>query len=118
MQAYYATHPDVVPTYLLSGPLFSTATLAKTSIVDEAPAGATQSLAHMSATQKIRIVDMDQMSDDERNSEADAEEERKEAELEQSGDAMDEDGVTDEKEEVAKWGVVLAAQETLDGGLW
>jgi hypothetical protein len=31
---------------------------------------------------------------------------------------MDEDGVTDEKEEVAKWGVVLAAQETLDGGLW
>lgn len=70
----------------------------------------------MSATQRIRIVDMDQISDDERNSEADAEEERDELDLEHSGDGIveDETGAV-ESEAVARWGVVLVGQEALDG---
>lgn len=70
----------------------------------------------MSATQKIRIVDMDQVSDDERNSEADAEEERAEIELEESGEniKVDESEVV-VSQEVPRWGVVLVGGESLEG---
>lgn len=71
----------------------------------------------MSATQKLRIVDMDQMSDDERNSEADAEEQKEEVELEAeaAANAAAEDVVMEEEEEVARWGVVLVKDGELDG---
>jgi len=117
LKEYLASHPDVTPTYLLSGTLLSDSKIAHTSVTDDAPATGTQSLAHMSATQKLRIVDMDQVSDDERNSEADAEEEREEIELEHSGESIkvEDEGSLGASEQVAKWGVVLAAADVLDG---
>lgn len=116
MRAYLSSHPAVAATYLLSGPLLASSTLAQTQVAANGGGPATQSLAHMSATQKIKIVDMDQMSDDERNSEADAEEEREEIELEHSEDkiAVDDQGAV-VPEEVARWGVVLVGQDALDG---
>lgn len=72
----------------------------------------------MSATQKVRIVNMDEVSDDERNSEADADEERVE-ELEASTAAIEEDAESLHRNghgaEVSRWGVALVGAEELPG---
>lgn len=117
---YFSTHPDVIPTYLLSGPLLATSAVAQTDLTRAASpsATATQSLAHLSATQKIRVVHMDEMSEDEWNSEAEEEEEQKEEDFEELARAeesikVDGDDALDDV--VPRWGVVLVNQDNLDG---
>lgn len=114
---YQASHPDVVATYSLSGPLLSTSALGHTAVSATQDTPASQSLAHMSATQKLRIVDMDQMSDDERNSEADEEEQRQEEALESEVEqnAKEDWDMEDAEPEVARWGVVIVKSGDLDG---
>ena len=93
--------------------------------------GATQSLAHLSATQGgVRIVDMDEMSDADRNSEVDEEDEMgmKNEEIWPGNDHGEGDGmiggsrVKVEREDVvvipeetARWGVVLVQADALEG---
>lgn len=129
---YLNAHPTLAPTYILSGPLKSTSKLAQTQLEPIGPAspGATQSLAHL-ATQGVKIVDMDQMSDADRNSEPDEADEmgmRNEdgwpgndegAEDGLVGDGLDrverEDDVV-VNEEVPRWGMVLVQGDLLEGG--
>lgn len=66
MAQYHAKHGSsggVSATYLLTGPLRTSVKLAMTQIPSAEPQFAP------AGTQRIRIVDMDEMSDDERNSE-------------------------------------------------
>ncbi|KAL1405217.1 hypothetical protein Q8F55_008842 [Vanrija albida] len=114
---YLSTHPDVIPTYLLSGPLLATSALAQTTLTRAASPSATQSLAHLSATQKIRVVHMDEMSEDEWNSEAEEEEEQNEEDFEALAGAeesikVDGDDALDDV--VPRWGVVMVNQDGLE----
>ncbi|GMK58211.1 hypothetical protein CspeluHIS016_0502430 [Cutaneotrichosporon spelunceum] len=76
----------------------------------------TQSLAHLSATQKVRIVNMDEQSDD-GNSEAGDLEEVVE-ELEASTEAIEDDAESQQRPQreggVVRWGVVLVSADELD----
>jgi DNA polymerase delta subunit 3 len=58
-------------TYLLTGPLLSSAAIARTQLTAERLKAQEdeKSLAKLSATQKIRVVELDEVSDGERNSE-------------------------------------------------
>lgn len=69
----------------------------------------------MSATQKVRIVNMDEMSDDGK-SEVDPDEEVEQ--LEAEAEALEEDVESQQKkhvDEVARWGVVLVGEDELSG---
>lgn len=94
MSEYMSSH-SASPTYLISGPLLQESTLSRTDL-SVGDATNSQSLAHMSATQKIKIVDMDVMSD--AGSEAD-EEEVKEVEEEAKLENEPEDEVVERKGE-------------------
>jgi DNA polymerase delta subunit 3 len=110
---YLSSH-DAVPTFLVSGPLLTHSSLGQTQTTASQDAPPTQSLAHLSATQKVRIVNMDEQSED-GNSEAG---EELEEELEAGVDAMEEDVESQQRrvgEGVARWGVVLVGQDELDG---
>ena len=119
---YLNAHPTLAPTYILSGPLKSTSKLAQTQLEPIGPAspGATQSLAHL-ATQGVKIVDMDQMSDDERNSEVDEAEDdvrmtNDDGALDEGAMGIKREGAGDlQSEEVPRWGVVMVSEEGLEG---
>jgi DNA polymerase delta subunit 3 len=130
---YLNAHPTLAPTYILSGPLKSTSQLAQTQLEPVGPSspGATQSLAHL-ATQGVKIVDMDQMSDADRNSEPDEADEMgmKNDDGWPGNDEGAEDGLVgdgvegvereDEEvvnEEVPRWGMVLVQGDALEGEL-
>ncbi|BEI82396.1 hypothetical protein CcaverHIS002_0302640 [Cutaneotrichosporon cavernicola] len=76
----------------------------------------TQSLAHLSATQKVRIVNMDEQSDDGNSEAGDPEEEVEE--LGARTEAMEEDTESQQRPQkegdVARWGVVLVGADELD----
>lgn len=125
LASYQSTH-NVTATYLLTGPLLRHSTLAYTQFPATAPPSpttATQSLAHLGG--QVKIVDMDQMSDDERNSEHSDDDD--EVRMNNDDGAMDEgamgikrdEGEEDgelESEEVDRWGVVMVSEEGLEGG--
>lgn len=127
---YYNANTSLSPTYLLSGPLKSTSRLALTQLEPAPPSPtATQSLAHL-AKSGVKIVDMDQMSDADRNSEPDEEDEMgmKNDSRWPGNDQGDEDGLGSgikverededvEAEEVPRWGMVLVQDDALEGGL-
>jgi DNA polymerase delta subunit 3 len=54
---------------LLSGPLLSTSTLAQTQLPSDGPKLDAKALAAIEASQRVKIRDMDEVSDGERNSE-------------------------------------------------
>lgn len=133
--SYQKSNPNIAPTYLLSGPLKSTSKL-ETTAIDLSRAGSpnlngTQSLAHL-ATQGVRIVDMDEMSDADRNSEdGDADELDEMGMKNDDGRPGNDEGHADglagvvrfkveredeilEPEEVPKWGVVLVQADHLE----
>lgn len=119
--SYYATH-TATATYLLTGPLLRNSTLAYTQLPPTAPASpttATQSLAHLGG--QVKIVDMDQMSDDERNSEVDDAEDdvrmtNDDGALDQGALGIEREGDGDlQSEEVPRWGVVMVSEEGLEG---
>lgn len=91
MSEYISSHA-ASPTYLISGPLLRESKLSYTDL-SVGDATNTQSLAHMSATQKIKIVDMDVMS--EAGSDAGEEDVKAEVQLENEP----EDVVMEEKGE-------------------
>lgn len=91
MSNYISKH-DASPTYLISGSLLQESAVARTEL-SVGNVTNTQSLAHMSATQKLKIVDMDARS--EAGSEADEEEVKAEESLENEP----EDIVMEEKSE-------------------
>ena len=62
-------NPSLEITYLLSGPLLSTSSLAYTQLPSEGIQLDAKALAQLEASQRIKIVDMDEVSDGERNSE-------------------------------------------------
>ncbi|CAK9783519.1 hypothetical protein CC85DRAFT_195073 [Cutaneotrichosporon oleaginosum] len=112
LSEYISSH-DAVPTFLVTGLLLAHSTLGQTQTTLSQEAPPTQSLAHLSATQKVRIVNMDEQSDD-GNSEAGADEIE---ELEEGAVAIEEDAESQQKrlgEGVARWGVVLVGQDQLD----
>ncbi|WVQ96952.1 hypothetical protein IAU59_004061 [Kwoniella sp. CBS 9459] len=123
---YQTSHPSVSATYLLTGPLLSTSTLNQTQLLSLQP-----KLGDPSLTQKVRIVDMDEMSEGDRNSE----DEREEDEIgfeEVGNDKGAEDGLAGNLgigivggksgeegeglrgEDVVRWGVVLVGQDELE----
>ncbi|WVF71009.1 hypothetical protein IAT40_005805 [Kwoniella sp. CBS 6097] len=121
---YHNSHPSSSATYLLTGPLLSTSTLNQTQLLSLQPKHGDQSL-----TQKVRIVDMDEMSEGDRNSE----DEREEDEIgfeEVGNDKGAEDGLAGNLgiiggksgeegeglrgEDVIRWGVVLVGQDDLE----
>ncbi|WVQ85749.1 hypothetical protein IAT38_007916 [Cryptococcus sp. DSM 104549] len=121
--AHFEAHTDLAPTYLLTGPLLRTSTLTHTELTVSSPSKATQSLRDMGKGM-VRIVDMDERSEGERNSDdgIDDDEEGEEgndkgAEVGQGGIggvAKDDGGNEWQGDEVERWGVVLTGQETLD----
>lgn len=112
---YLSTHA-AVPTFLVSGPLLAHSTLGHTQTTASQDAPPTQSLAHLSATQKVRIV-MDEQSDDDSSEDGADEVEQ----LEASTDAIEEDAESQQprrpRGEVARWGVVLVGPDELEGKL-
>ena len=129
---YYGAHTSLCPTYLLTGNLLSTSTLATTLLPEDRPSG--------TATQVVKIVDMDEMSDVDRNSEdgADLAEEPVATEAadgdemnademwgndrgaegglsgrgEKTGVIRDDDAI--KEEDVPRWGVVLVQDDQLE----
>ena len=69
--SFSSSSPALHKTYLLTGPLLSSSTLARTQLTAERLKAQEdeKSLAKLSATQKIRVVELDEVSDGERNSE-------------------------------------------------
>ncbi|BEI90194.1 uncharacterized protein CcaverHIS019_0302640 [Cutaneotrichosporon cavernicola] len=112
---YLSTY-DAVPTFLVSGPLLAHSTLGHTQTMLSQEAPPTQSLAHLSATQKVRIVNMDEQSDDGNSEAGDPEEEVEE--LGARTEAMEEDTESQQRPQkegdVARWGVVLVGADELD----
>ncbi|BEJ13236.1 hypothetical protein CspHIS471_0304100 [Cutaneotrichosporon sp. HIS471] len=112
---YLSTY-DAVPTFLVSGPLLAHSTLGHTQTMLSQEAPPTQSLAHLSATQKVRIVNMDEQSDDGNSEAGDPEEEVEE--LGARTEAMEEDAESQQRPQtegdVARWGVVLVGADELD----
>ncbi|OCF56883.1 hypothetical protein L486_05738 [Kwoniella mangroviensis CBS 10435] len=120
--SHYNSNPSLSPTYLLTGPLLSTSTINQTQL---------HSLTqiHGSSTQRVRIVDMDEMSEGDRNSEDEDDDDEKEV----GNDNGAEDGLVGdlklpvpgtvkddeemgalEGEEVKRWGVVLVGKDGLE----
>ncbi|WWC96586.1 hypothetical protein V866_003454 [Kwoniella sp. B9012] len=120
--SHYISNPSLSPTYLLTGPLLSTSTINQTQL---------HSLTqiHGSSTQRVRIVDMDEMSEGDRNSEDEDDDDEKEV----GNDNGAEDGLVGdlklpipgsvkddeemgalEREEVKRWGVVLVGKDGLE----
>ncbi|RSH90410.1 hypothetical protein EHS25_001015 [Saitozyma podzolica] len=101
-------------TYLLTGLLLSHSTLAQTQLPLERNGLDEKSLAALSSTQMVRIVDMDQVSEDERNSE----------DGDMAMEGLGEEAPVLEKEEeglegldaekVTRFGVVLVGEEGLE----
>ena len=132
---YYESHTSLCPTYLLTGNLHSTSTLATTLLPEDR--------LSTTATQVVKIVDMDEMSDVDRNSEdgtdmgdepvateaADAEaldademwgnDRGAEGGLSGRGAAsgLVREEVIVREEEVPRWGVVLVQDDHLEGRL-
>ncbi|EIW73096.1 hypothetical protein TREMEDRAFT_59259 [Tremella mesenterica DSM 1558] len=130
--SHYTSHPSLYPTYILTGNLLPTSSLTQTQIHHDGPSLPAGSLAHLG---NVRIVDMDQVSDDERNSEdgeidlAGELNDGKLGEMSMGSDEASEDGIKggirhdagggneDEEmrvQEVERWGVVLVGKEKLE----
>lgn len=107
----------MTPTYLVSGPLLADASLGHNTLSQQDEPTTTQSLAHMSATQKVRIVNMDEMSDDGKSDDGAGDEIEQ---LEAGAEEIEEDAEKKERpgREVARWGVVLVGGEDLSGECW
>jgi len=145
---HLSTHPSLSPTYILTGPLLPSSSLSSTQLNDpystQVPGEGKGSLRGLAGAKgMVRIVDMDEMSDGERNSE-DGVWEGMEGEEEGLGnDEGDPAGIGRGKgglgvggvgreeevlrsEQVARWGVVLVQGAGLEGlsstglrcGLW
>jgi hypothetical protein len=121
--SYHSSH-EATATYILTGPLLRESTLTYTQLPPQTQAEpkATQSLAHMGG--QVKIVDMDQMSDGEANSEADEDEDDVRMGNDDGADdagALGVKGAEDdhegelEAEETPRWGVVLVSEEGLEG---
>lgn len=106
----YISKHDASPTYLISGPLLQESAVARTDL-SVGNVTNTQSLAHMSATQKLKIVDMDARSD--AGSEADEEEVKAEESLENEP----EDVVMEEKSEQVGYMAMAPADVRSRGGV-
>ncbi|ORX35492.1 DNA polymerase subunit Cdc27 [Kockovaella imperatae] len=127
---YFESHPSISPTYLLTGDLLSTSKLATNTLPEDRE--------QVTATQRVRIVDMDEMSDADRNSEdgvgdADGDDpDKMDTDDRMGNDHGDEEGgisgtgtksglIKDARddeaivsEEVKRWGVVLVHADELD----
>ncbi|KAL7419789.1 hypothetical protein Q5752_005705 [Cryptotrichosporon argae] len=120
-------------TYLVSGRLRATSKLTTTSLAArDSTDGGGQSLAHLSATQKIRVVDMDERSEGEVDSEYGDDEDVEGGQYgvpglgtvgNDKGDAVGlgagagagrGEGESVRPEEVGRWGVVLVDQDGLE----
>lgn len=72
--AHARANPSLQITYLLSGPLLSTSSLAQTQLPSDSLQLDAKALAQLEASQKVKIRDMDEVSDGERNSDDGTEE--------------------------------------------
>lgn len=123
MQAYHSSH-QCTATYVLTGPLLRDSTLTYTQfpVATQVETKSTQSLAHLGG--QVKIVDMDQMSDGEANSEVDEDENEPRMTNDDGADdrgALGINGAEDdhegelESEETPRWGVVMVSEEGLEG---
>lgn len=131
---HLTAHPKLNATYLLTGHLLPTSSLASTQLPADTQDARNKSgsLRDMAGTQMVRIVDMDEMSDADRNSEDDMTGlEDEEGDVGMGNDEGADDGIgggstvegvkVEEKEvraeQVTIWGVVLVQSEGLKGEL-
>ncbi|WVR05562.1 hypothetical protein IAU60_002581 [Kwoniella sp. DSM 27419] len=118
---HYTSNPSLYPTYLLTGPLRADSTITQTQLPSLTP-------ANLTSTQRVKIVDMDQMSEGEMNSEDEDEDDGVGPE-QMGNDEGAESGLAGElnvgavggrntevvkKEQVERWGVVLVGAEALE----
>ncbi|WRT66008.1 uncharacterized protein IL334_002959 [Kwoniella shivajii] len=120
LSEYSQSHSEVIPTFLLTGPLLSESKLSYTQLPS-----LTQS--YIPTSRIVKIVDMDEMSEGDRNSEDDDGRDRMDIGNDK-GD--DENGISGgiilggsggkiqddliKKEDVDRWGVVLVSIENLE----